>query len=41
MPDDKGLQVEFNCLLIDDRYCEGKLLRKWRKDIQKKYSKTT
>eukprot|EP01084_Bolivina_argentea_P089620 161671_1 len=39
-PDDKGLQVEFNCLLIDDRYCEGKLLRKWRKDIQKKYQKT-
>ena len=22
-PDDKGLQVEFNCLLIDDRYPEG------------------
>ena len=38
-PDDKGLQVQFNCLLIDDRYPEGKLLRKWRKDIQKKFTK--
>ena len=38
-PDDKGLQVEFNCLLIDDRYPEGKLLRKWRKEIQRKFAK--
>eukprot|EP01084_Bolivina_argentea_P177824 307511_1 len=34
-----GEQVKFNCLLIDNRYSEGKLVNTWRKRLAEKFKK--